>query len=256
MAEGDRLFTIPSGLKGKKLPIRYNIDNGNVVFEEGMVGAQLKGDESPSQLTATMVIMNHRGWQAIDGDKVADSGQTIGSKYHHIWINSLPFMNDFRQKEGLLPMNEDQQELQQQQEQVYQQQPQQQPDGYTTTPMPQQQGIPQGTIPVGYNTHTPPPQHNPQYYPQTAEQRSHNPHQPPQQQQMYHPDGMMIISSQALITTQRLAIKTLSGMLEKYIPEDDKDIKVIEDLNEVCDELYQDWKIDDKAVTNGHLEES
>ena len=73
---------------------------------------------------------------------------------------------------------------------------------------------------------------------------------------MYHPDGMMIISSQALITTQRLAIKTLSGMLEKYIPEDDKDIKVIEDLNEVCDELYQDWKIDDKAVTNGHLEES
>ena len=252
MADGDRLFTIPSGLKGKKLPIRYNIDNGNVVFEEGMVGAQLKGDESPSQLTATMVIMNHRGWQAIDGDKVADSGQTIGSKYHHIWINSLPFMNDFRQKEGLLPMNEDQQELQQQQEQVYQQQPQQQPDGQTTTPMPQQQGIPQGTIPAPvYQQEL--QQQQLQYYQQVPTEPMY---QPPPQQQMYHPDGMMIISSQALITTQRLAIKTLSGMLEKYIPEDDKDIKVIEDLNEVCDELYQDWKIDDKAVTNGHLEES
>ena len=250
MADGDRLFTIPSGLKGKKLPIRYNIDNGTVVFEEGMVGAQLKGDESPSQLTATMVIMNHRGWQAIDGEKVADSGQTIGSKYHHIWINSLPFMNDFRQKEGLLPMNEDQQE------QVYQQQPQQayqqQPDGITTTPMPQQQGIPQGTIPAGGYSQ---PQQvvQPQQY-ILPEQAAF--YQPPLQQQMYHPDGVMIISSQALITTQRLAIKTLSGMLEKYIPENDKDIKVIEDLNEVCDELYQDWKIDDKAVTNGHLEES
>ena len=256
MAEGDRLFTIPSGLKGKKLPIRYNIDNGSVVFEEGMVGAQLKGDESPSQLTATMVIMNHRGWQAIDGDKIADSGQTIGSKYHHIWINSLPFMNDFRQKEGLLPMNEDQQELQQQQEQVYQQQPQQaypqqQPDGQTTTPMPQQQqGIPQGTIPAP--VYAEPPPH--QYYQPNVVPAYQPPPQPPQQ--MYHPDGMMIISSQALITTQRLAIKTLSGMLEKYIPENDKDVKVIEDLNEVCDELYQDWKIDDKAVTNGHLEES
>ena len=43
MADGDRLFTIPSGLKGKKLPIRYNIDNGNVVFEEGMVGSATEG---------------------------------------------------------------------------------------------------------------------------------------------------------------------------------------------------------------------
>ena len=253
MADGDRLFTIPSGLKGKKLPVRYNIDNGTVVFEEGMVGAQLRGDESPTQLTATMVIMNHRGWQAIDGDKVAESGQTIGSKYHHIWINSLPFMNDFRQKEGLLPMNEDQQELQQQQEQVYQQQPQQayqqQPDGQTTTPIPQQQGIPPGNIPAGGYYYSPqqavPNQQysNQEYY------------QPPPQQQMYHPDGAMIISSQALITTQRLAIKTLSGMLEKYIPENDKDVKVIEDLNEVCDELYQDWKLDDKAVGNGHIDQ-
>ena len=248
MADGDRLFTIPSGLKGKKLPIRYNIDNGSVVFEEGMVGEQLKGDESPDQLTATMVIMNHRGWQAIDGNKVAESGQTIGSKYHHIWINSLPFMNDFRQKEGLLPMNEDQQE------QVYQGQPQQaypqQPDGQTTTPMPQQQGIPQGTIPAP--VYQPQQQQQQQYYQQVPTEPMY---QPPPQQQMYHPDGMMIISSQALITTQRLAIKTLSGMLEKYIPENDKDVKVIEDLNEVCDELYQDWKIDDKAVINGHPEQ-
>ena len=48
MADGDRLFTIPSGLKGKKLPIRYNIDNGNIVFDDGMLGNQTAyGDESP-----------------------------------------------------------------------------------------------------------------------------------------------------------------------------------------------------------------